>query len=58
MRRAGLVVAALLVLSAGSAFAATKEEERLANAAKAFDEIMAALIRGFPGMCSTKPIAS
>ena len=49
MRRAGLVVAALLVLSAGSAFAATKEEERLANAAKAFDEIMAAPDKGIPG---------
>src|SRR5262245_16898989 len=39
MRKTGLV-ATLLVLSVGSAFAATKEEERLANAAKAFDEIM------------------
>ena len=39
MRKMGLA-ATLFVLAAGSAFAATKEEERLAHAAKAFDEIM------------------
>jgi lipid-binding SYLF domain-containing protein len=48
MRKMGLVVT-LFVLSVGSAFAATKEEERLANAAKAFDEIMAAPDKGIPG---------
>jgi len=40
MRKTSLV-ATLLLLWVGSAFAATKEEERLAHAAKAFDEIMA-----------------
>jgi lipid-binding SYLF domain-containing protein len=39
MRRIGLA-AMLFVLWVGSAFAVTKEEERLGNAAKAFDEIM------------------
>jgi hypothetical protein len=39
MRRIGLA-AMLFVLWAGSALAVTKEEERLAKAAKAFDEIM------------------
>jgi SH3 domain-containing YSC84-like protein 1 len=34
------LAAALFVLLVGSALAATKEEERLAHAAKAFDEIM------------------
>jgi SH3 domain-containing YSC84-like protein 1 len=39
MRKMGLA-ATLFVLAAGSVLAATKEEERLAHAAKAFDEIM------------------
>jgi lipid-binding SYLF domain-containing protein len=39
----------LVVLSAGSLLGANKEEERLANAAKAFDEIMSAPDKGIPG---------
>src|SRR5262252_7572577 len=38
-----------VVLSVGSVFGLTKEEERLANAAKAFDEIMSAPDKGIPG---------
>jgi lipid-binding SYLF domain-containing protein len=48
MRRLGLA-AMLFVLWVGSALAATKEEERLANAAKAFDEIMSGSDKGIPG---------
>jgi len=48
MRRIG-VAATLLVLWVGPAFAVTKEEKRLANAAKAFDEIMSAPDKGIPG---------
>ena len=48
MRKIGLA-AILIVLSVGSAYTATKEEERLANAAKAFDEIMSAPDKGIPG---------
>jgi lipid-binding SYLF domain-containing protein len=33
----------------GSAFTVTEEEQRLANAAKAFDEIMSAPDKGIPG---------
>jgi SH3 domain-containing YSC84-like protein 1 len=43
------VAAALFVLLVGSAFALTKEEERLANAGKAFEEIMSAPDKGIPG---------
>jgi lipid-binding SYLF domain-containing protein len=39
----------LLVLGAVCAFGAGKEEERLAHAAKAFDEIMSAPDKGIPG---------
>jgi SH3 domain-containing YSC84-like protein 1 len=39
----------LVVLGVASAFGASKEEERLANAGKAFDEIMAAPDKGIPG---------
>ncbi len=38
-----------VVLSAGSVFGLTKEEERLTKAAKAFDEIMSAPDQGIPG---------
>src|SRR5262245_65609899 len=48
MNRVGLAVM-LLALCLGSALAANKEEERLANAAKAFDEIMSAPDKGIPG---------
>src|SRR5215467_14355766 len=48
MNKVGLAVM-LLVLCLGSALAASKEEERLANAAKAFDEIMSAPDKGIPG---------
>src|SRR5262245_3554072 len=48
MKKVGLAVM-LLVLCLGSALAANKEEERLANAAKAFDEIMSAPDKGIPG---------
>jgi len=39
----------LVILSVGFASGASKEEERLANAAKAFDEIMSAPDQGIPG---------
>ena len=48
MRKIGLA-AILFALSVGSIYTATKEEERLANAAKAFDEIMSAPDKGIPG---------
>jgi lipid-binding SYLF domain-containing protein len=48
MRKMGLL-ATLFVLLVGSAPAATKEEERIANAAKAFGEIMSAPDKGIPG---------
>jgi SH3 domain-containing YSC84-like protein 1 len=53
MRRIGLA-AMLFVLWAGSALAVTKEEERLAKAAKAFDEIMSAPDKGIPGSVLNK----
>jgi lipid-binding SYLF domain-containing protein len=40
---------ALFILWVGSAFALTKEEQRLANAGKAFEEIMSAPDKGIPG---------
>jgi SH3 domain-containing YSC84-like protein 1 len=48
MRTTWLAVV-LVVLGMASAFGATKEEERLANAAKAFDEIMGVPDKGIPG---------
>jgi len=44
----------LLVLSAGSLFGASKEDERLANAAKVFGEIMSAPDKGIPGSVLNK----
>ena len=44
-----VLTATLFVLSVGSAVAATKEEQRLAEAAKAFDEIMKVPDKGIPG---------
>jgi SH3 domain-containing YSC84-like protein 1 len=38
-----------VALGVASAFGASKEDERLANAAKAFDEIMSAPDKGIPG---------
>jgi len=48
MRTASLAIL-WVILSMGSVFGLTKEEERLANAAKAFDEIMSAPDQGIPG---------
>jgi lipid-binding SYLF domain-containing protein len=49
MRRIGLSLTLLMALAAVSISAATKEEERLDNAAKAFGEIMSAPDKGIPG---------
>src|SRR6185436_6088484 len=49
MRKIGLFLTLLVALSVGPAFGASKEEERLAEAAKAFGEIMAAPDKGIPG---------
>jgi len=48
MSKTGLAILSV-VLCAASLFGASKEEERLANAAKAFDEIMSAPDKGIPG---------
>jgi lipid-binding SYLF domain-containing protein len=53
MRRIGFA-AMLFVLWVGSASAVTKEEERLAKAAQAFDEIMSAPDKGIPGSVLNK----
>lgn len=49
MRRIGFSLTLLVALSVASAFGASKEEERLAEAAKTFGEIMAAPDKGIPG---------
>jgi len=49
MRKIGLFLTLLVALSVGPAFGASKEGERLAEAAKAFGEIMAAPDKGIPG---------
>ena len=49
MRRIGLFLTLLVALSVGPAFGASKEEERLAEAAKTFGEIMVARDKGIPG---------
>jgi lipid-binding SYLF domain-containing protein len=49
MRRIGFSLTLLVALSVASASGASKDEERLAHAAKAFDEIMSAPDKGIPG---------
>lgn len=49
MRKIGFSLTLLVALSVASASGASKDEERLANAAKAFDEIMSAPDKGIPG---------
>jgi len=49
MRKIGLFLTLLVALSVGPAFGKSKEGERLAEAAKAFGEIMAAPDKGIPG---------
>jgi lipid-binding SYLF domain-containing protein len=49
MKTIGLSLALLVALSVASVSAASKEEERLADAAKAFGEVMAAPDKGIPG---------
>jgi len=49
MRKIGFSLTLLVALSVASASGASKEEERLASAAKAFDEIMSAPDKGIPG---------
>ena len=42
MRKTGFFLTLLVAVSVASASGASKDEERIANAAKAFDEIMSA----------------
>jgi len=49
MRKIGFFLTLLVALSVASAAGASKDEERIANAAKAFDEIMSAPDKGIPG---------
>ena len=49
MRKIGFSLTLLVALSVASASGASKDEERLANAAKALDEIMSAPDKGIPG---------
>ena len=49
MRKIGFFLTLLVAVSVASASGASKDEERIANAAKAFDEIMSAPDKGIPG---------
>ena len=48
MRKIGFFLTLLVALSVASASGSSKDEERIANAAKAFDEIMSAPDKGIP----------